>query len=1242
MRKCFGLLVVLAFLISVVGVRSASAQAIAVAQLNGTVTDPSGATVANAKISITNAATNASYSTTSNAHGFYAIANLPPGTYDLIGTASGFANYKQTGIVLTVGSTETANVGLQLASQGEKVVVTTEVPVIEPTKTEISQVVQTQQIQSLPISSRVFTDFALLTPGVATSRTSFGTTFTEVQVTQISFGGMRSFSNEVTVDGADFINSGSGIQRATPPQASVEEFRVVNNSFGAEYGRAMGGIVNIVTKSGTNNLHGSLYEYFQNNAMDARSLLQPAPLPNQFRENQFGATLGGPIKKDKTFFFVNYEGRRQAQSPVYPPDLVNNALVIDQAKALMGLAPEGCTLAGGLNACLPSLAGDPNNISQAQASGFLQGFLKIDNDDSGFVRVDHQFNANNRLALRYNVEDIRAPGELVGDTLDGGGVGVPSGARNLFVRDQAVVATLNTVISSSVVNTFLAQYARRHYNYPGATGQPDFSILNDLELGHNFGANDAEYETRGQASDTVSWVKGNHILKFGFDGNYIDTMQNFPGFDPVRMLVPGISCLANFATFFNAAYDATPESVPGGVSGLAAQCAVPQDNGVVFTYAGVPLPLSPTACQTTACAPTVTTSNPLNGGGFPNTWANAYPPSFFNNYSRVIDHGYWGVFFQDQWRITPKLTFNYGLRWDVESGLASFVNPDYNGFQPRVGLAYSPDSKTVFRAGFGIFFDRQNLTFFFVPNTQKVIAGYQCGNHAPAAVTALCVNPYGTAPGTVVNAQEFPNLQSNSGQATQGYQIFGFPAAAGAAPNAASIIQTGAYDTAFPAISLAGTCDTTFACGIGEGGMDHNSRTPYAEQASAEIDRQFGGGFALNVGYLYVGGHKLVRGNNINIPCPMGTTDTAQAANPTDPGFWRPAPIPFPAIFPDWVPGMVNANGTFSSCKSGTPIVPTTGALAGLGPWFQGAGPSAGLQTMSSGLEDYNNDVANTIYHGLTVTAIERVGNYFNLTANYTYSHTIDNGNFTTFINLPVNQLDFAAEEANSNQDVRHRLVANFTANAPNHGVWRNFLLSSIITLQSGRPFTLFYGANTLNDVAGGATDRVGGLGVKGSHCATAATCQTMIPRNTYIGDPEYDWDLRIARDIHFGEKTKLNLAFDAFNVLNRPNVAEVTSVYGSPVFCGAIPKHYNDATTLAIQQGSATVACPVGDVTTIVPPFVGSFATTPIPNATPSDPCFPTGQTCLFIPNKPNSTFGLPRVMLSPRRLQLSATFSF
>src|SRR5215471_18047949 len=357
----------------------------AAAQLNGTVRDPSGATIAKATVTLRNTDTNRIYNTVSNADGLYVFASVLPGPYELVTEASGFAKSTQTGIVLTVGQTATLDVMLRVAGGTEKVVVSIETPVIEPTKTEISQVVATQQIGALPISGRLFTDFALLTPGVATSRTSLGTTFTDFETTQISFAGMRSFSNEITVDGADFVNASSGVQRATPPQESVQEFRVVNNSFGTEYGRAVGGIVNIVTKGGTNELHGSLYEYFQNASLNSRSLLQAAPLPKQGRSNQFGGTLGGPIKQDRTFFFVNYEGRRSAWSPIYPPDLVNNILLIDQAKAIMGIGPEGCT--GGVAKCLPNFAGDPANITQNQAFGFLKTFLKTGDDDFGFVRL---------------------------------------------------------------------------------------------------------------------------------------------------------------------------------------------------------------------------------------------------------------------------------------------------------------------------------------------------------------------------------------------------------------------------------------------------------------------------------------------------------------------------------------------------------------------------------------------------------------------------------------------------------------------------------------------------------------------------------------------------------------------------------------------------------------------------------------------------------------------------------------
>ena len=275
----------------------AAAQAtISFAQLNGTVQDPSGNVIVGAAVSLRNTGTNRAYSATTNNTGLYVLPNLPPGEYELSISYSGFNDYTRT-IEVSVGQTATVNAALAIAGTEQEIVITDVAPLIEPTRTEVSNVIDTEQIESLPVSGRLFTDFALLTPGVATGRTSLGTVVTEFEVTQISFGGQRSFSNIITVDGADFTNVLSGVQRATPPQESVAEFRVVNNSFGAEYGRAVGGIVNVVTKSGTNDLHGSVYEYLQNSALNARSLLQPKPIPFALRQNQFGGTLSGPVRQ---------------------------------------------------------------------------------------------------------------------------------------------------------------------------------------------------------------------------------------------------------------------------------------------------------------------------------------------------------------------------------------------------------------------------------------------------------------------------------------------------------------------------------------------------------------------------------------------------------------------------------------------------------------------------------------------------------------------------------------------------------------------------------------------------------------------------------------------------------------------------------------------------------------------------------------------------------------------------------
>jgi outer membrane receptor protein involved in Fe transport len=1082
------------------------------AQLNGTVQDTNGAAIVRATITLRNLDTNQAYAATSNDAGYYIVPNLPPGRYELTVTSTGFGKHTQTGIALTVGQTATVNVTLRVTVE-DTISVTGETPLIEPTRTEVSQVIETRQIASLPVSGRLFTDFALLTPGVATGRTSLGTTFTEFEVTQISFGGMRSFSNLITVDGADFINANTGVQRATPPQESVQEFRVVNNSFGSEYGRALGGIVNVVTRSGGNAWRGSVYEYFQNSALNARSLLQPEGTSKTLRQNQFGATIGGPIRKDQTFIFLNYEGQRRAEAPIYPPSLLNNLATINQAKRLLGIPTEDLSV------------------------------LKVKDNDYGFARFDHQLTKNNRLSARYNIENARDPNQLVGNTEDGGGIGTPSGGRNLFINDQSVVGTLNSAFKATAVNTLLVQWARRRYDFPGSTGEPNLDIPNDLSFGHNFGTLDAISESRLQISNSLGWVKGNHYAKFGYDSNYIWDSTHFPGFTPARIILPGINCLVDFANFVNKPGGAPLAQVPGP------PCPLPSTpfHGVGATFYGVAL----------AKTNYVDGQFPLNNARplDVTTWANAFDPSLFDNYRYKLNHGYYGFFAQDQWRVTPKLTFNYGLRYDFETGLGDHIEQYWGAVQPRVGFAYSPDSKTVIRGGYGLFFDRNNMTFFFITGNQKTVPGFLPGINLPMVRKGAETGGWQL---NLVNAAAF--LPSPIG-CVGGVELFPGFCLGAAASTARSIITTGTY----PRVFLTGDCPP--ACTAGAGGLardDH--KLPYAHQASLEINRTLGGGLTIGAGYLFVGAHRLILGNGLNVPCPQGTSKPRNPPN---------------------AQGWVNPDGSLSACE-GTPRL-----LAGK-PVF-----TDGLEFPNGGFLDYNNGVVNAVYHGMTLQVVERFGKRFNLNANYTWSHIIDNGNFTTFINLPQNQFDNITERGNSNQDVRHRFVANFTATGPEDGFLRNFELSSVVTLQSGRPFTLFVGGDANGDT-NPVTDRVG-----------------LISRNTYIGDPLRAWDLRISRIFPISERVRLNLIFDAFNLLNRPNVDEVFSIYGSPIICGAVPKSYKDAASVAIQRGQ--MACPAFRL-----------------------PAGVTPPAQFFVPPGPNPNFGTPRTMLNSRQLQFAAKLTF
>lgn len=1125
------------------------------AQLNGTVRDASGGSVAKAALSLREVNTNRSYTAVSNDNGLYVIPNLPPGTYELTTEATGFAKSTHTGIVLTVGQVATIDVNVSVAQTAEKVVVTTDTPPVEPTRTEVSQVISTNQINSLPISGRLFTDFVLLTPGVTTGRTSLQSTFTESEVTRISFGGMRDFSNLVTVDGADTINSATGSQRGTPSQEAVSEFRVVNNGFGAEQGRALGGIVNIITKSGTNDLHGAVYDYLENSAMNAHNLLQRgilpvsgAPVPNTLRQNQFGGTLGGPIKKDKTFFFMNYEGQRRGEAAVQSPTLLANFNLINQAKALLGLPPE------------------------------QESTLKTQDSDRGFFKLDHQINKDHRLSVRYNVEDARNLNVLVGDTLDGGGLAASSSGHNNFLRDQSLVGSVSSQLKPTLVNTLLAQYARRHSTYPGVTGQPNLDLPNGVMMGHNFGIFDATYESRGQFSDSLYWVKGSHLAKFGADYNHVNDHIIWPGFSPMRIVLPGVNCLVDFANYVdqvkgspspfltpNFSSGPCPMALPGfsthgdptrnwaasaGGPGPG-NCLTPNifaclpggQEGAGINYSDIangvavvfwPSPLGPgDTSQINGMTPPSVNTN----------WQAAYPASATPDYFSDINHGYLGFFAQDQWRMTPKFTVNYGIRWDYETGLSGTVNDYYKAFQPRVGLAYSPDKHTVIRAGFGIFNDRYNIGFFFVTHPQR-------------PTTFVCVAP---SPNCPAGSNFFlPGIRDGGANATYALNQLPF---LGAGPNpfglqpadaAANLLRFGSYQ---PVVMITDVTKGEFSP-VGDGTVERNSKMPYAEQGSLEIDRELGHGLVISAGYLFVSSHHQVRAENLNV-CPANTTGGAS-----------------PSVTTGWYQCGSNAFGNYTAPPGDYP----TGKS-----FFQ-------TVLIPVGLLYYTDNSGNSVYHGGNVSITERAGQYFRFNANYTFSKTLDDGTFTTFVSTPQDLYQRSLERANSNQDVRHRFIANFTATGPQKTFLRNTELSSIITLQGARPFTQFVGFDANNDT-NPVTDRVG-----------------LAARNTYWGDKLKTIDLRVSQAFKFHEKQRVDVAVDAFNLFNRPNVDEVDSVYGTYNFCGATPHNYKDAVSTKIQTNPLSF---IGTCPAAGPPF-------------------------------PNADFGAPRKVFNARQFQISLKYSF
>jgi hypothetical protein len=626
------------------------------ATLNITVVDPSAAAVALAKITVRNIDTGVIRNGESDKTGTLVIPGLPAGQYKLSVEAGSFATYEAP-LVLTLGQVADVRVPLQIGTATEQVEVNESAQGVDSERTEGSQVIAPAQIASLPISDRDFIDFVLLTPTATVGRdssTGAQSAFQE-SVLEISFAGLReTHSVFYGLDGVDYTTTVSGVQRVSPSLDWVQEFRVVDNPDAAGGGLNLGAAVNTITRSGTNDLHGSIYNYVRNSAADATNLLA-APGFSTLRFDQFGATVGGPVRKDKAFFFAGYEGQRRAESPIYSHFI------------LKCIDTEGCLGPG-----TPSINQVKQNLGLAPES--LGSILEVNDYDKEFGKFNAVLSEKSTLSVGYLYTDLRNDRTPAASP----GQGLPSSYRNNPINDQTVYANLFHLLNGAWASESSLAFGRRifYMNPVGAGFEPAIDVADTLYSGGFLGGVDYYSEHHFQSREAVTYTHGRNSLKFGAEFEPIWFSAQTPYF------TPGVGIFSP-QSFFGA----------GPFAGFGAGTAVE------FLFQ-----------QTRADFGTQVPQRnlPFEGGFYdgPNGPAHQAADQV------AFWHQLVGLYAQDQWRARPNLALSFGLRYDLDFlpsasdlRIIGKSNPTtYGNVQPRVGIAYAyRNGKGVVRSSFGLY-----------------------------------------------------------------------------------------------------------------------------------------------------------------------------------------------------------------------------------------------------------------------------------------------------------------------------------------------------------------------------------------------------------------------------------------------------------------------------------------------------------------------------------------------------------
>jgi outer membrane receptor protein involved in Fe transport len=1054
----------------------------------GTVTDTTGATVAGAKVTVKNTDTGLTREITTGDEGNYSAPELPIGNYVVTAGKTGFKSGVVSDIHLEASSQRRTDFTLQPGEITETIEVSGEsLPQIETQSDTLGGTLASSEITNLPVNGRDYTKLIYLNPGIAGSPDQI--TDSPGSFGVFSVNGARGRANNFLLDGTDMndgyhnipaLNQGGvfAVPSAILPVDAIAEMRVLSN-YPAEYGRSAGGTILFITKSGTNNFHGTALEYFRNDALDARHFFDNAGPGGQpkapFHNNQYGGSFGGPIVQDKTFFYIDYEGQREAGGSV-SLDIVPNT----GTGAGGSLTPADATdpvIAQLLSASVTSQRGAPlwpaPNLAGNPAGNAIVITPFRNRVDSGIAKIDQALNLNNALTGRYFYSNSQQSFPLA---LSPTGGQLPGGNTVTPTIVHLVSISLVSALSPDIVNearfgwnrfyeAFLPSDQSFHPDTTGLcmavtgtpcpTSGPADSGLPVITVGGGISrlgstASDTRHrvDTNWQALDNLSWKVGHHDLKFGFE--YRRTSIS-------TMIDSNTRGRLNFASV-----DAFLAGTPSGGNLL------------------------------------------LGSDRQRNTFQNSS-----------------GLFVEDSFHVTPRLTLNAGVRWDYSgvigeknnlgsecvlsagptctltqlgtNGLPSgLYKPDYRDFAPRLSLAYDAfgSGKTVIRAGWGMFYDSLYQSYFLTNSVNN--SSYAYGPF---------LNPFGPAAVTLVTGL--------------------VPASAEPAGCTAGLLVAGCPIFAAPSAPQG---DITT--------VDRNLRTPYMYNFNLNIQQQIVNKVVLEVGYVGSVGHHLIRFRDINQPS-QSAIDAYDVA-------------------------CVGAGVTIGSCATGNFVPRGINVVPGSNTTVTYIN-----QDESSAYSNYNSlqtSLRVNGWHGLTTSA------------NFVWSHSIDNASdgadFVPNASQPNDSTRPNLERGNSNFDIRRRFTWSYVYTFPNRrGSWSKLSdgwgLDGSLNIQDGQPFNLNY--NFYDDYSGSGEffdrpDVVGPIRINSSNpsqfldlTSFAIPCQLSggtaaadcmagtrhfgnMGRDSLRGPSLKQMDFSLFKDTKLTERLTMQLRAEFFNIFNHPN----------------------------------------------------------------------------------------------------------